>query len=644
MIRYRPEIDGLRAVAVLPVILFHAGFELFSGGYVGVDVFFVISGYLITSIIQTEIQEGKFSLLRFYDRRIRRILPALFLVSVACVPFAWFWMMPNEFQRFAQSLVAVNFFASNFLFLRESGYFAAASELKPLLHTWSLAVEEQFYVVFPLFLLLLRRYSQRTLMIALVVLTILSLGLAEWASRSYPAASFFLLPSRCWELGVGAILAIGANSIRPQKEVVAQLGSLLGLGMVLVAFMTYDKSVRVPGVWGVLPVLGTALIIVYGTSATLVGRFLGWRPVAGIGLISYGAYLWHQPLFAFARIRFWDGVSPSGYLGLSVLALGLAYLSWRFVERPCRNPSLFSARTVCSGALSVSCALIAFGVIVHVYSGMPFRHDDTKLALTLEQGMRANRGLGAACSKGFNLSPDCRTSDTPEIIVWGDSYAMHIVDGILASNPNSEIVQMTKSHCGPFLDVAPVTLPAYNEKQAKACLDFNKKVQNYISESSSLKYAVLSSPFTQYLSDDAQVYYDGKTISPKPDLIVERFKATLDWLIRNDVKPIVFEAPPRNRRNTGLCLARNAWFGSDRRQCSIEFSDYNALTPQVLTFLEEIDESYAVVRMKDFLCRGQDCIGEEEGVFFYRDAGHLSRQGSRYIGKKMNFYKLITYD
>ena len=204
---YRREIDGLRAIAVLPVILFHAGFETFSGGFVGVDVFFVISGYLITTIIIAELEQGKFSIINFYERRARRILPALFLVMLVCIPLAWFWLLPRDMQDFSQSLVAVTVFASNILFWRESGYFDTAAELKPLLHTWSLAVEEQYYVIFPLFLMSFWRLGKRWIMILLVAVFVVSLALAQWASLAKPSAAFFLLPARGWELLVGAFAA-----------------------------------------------------------------------------------------------------------------------------------------------------------------------------------------------------------------------------------------------------------------------------------------------------------------------------------------------------------------------------------------------------------------------------------------------------
>lgn len=298
--KYRSEIDGLRALAVLPVIFFHAGFEIFSGGFIGVDIFFVISGYLITWIILDELAEGKFSIARFYERRARRILPALLCVMLVCVPFAWFWMLPSQYMDFSRSLIAVVLFISNISFWRESGYFAAAAEEKPLLHTWSLAVEEQFYVLFPIALMLLWRFGKRSLLSLIIAVAIISFGLCEFASRYYPIANFFLIPMRAWELFIGAICAFIHKESAQKKD---NLLSLLGLVCIIGAIFTYDEQMPLPSAYTAIPVIGTALIIVYGTAGSWVARLLSLRMFVVIGLVSYSAYLWHQPLFAFARIR-----------------------------------------------------------------------------------------------------------------------------------------------------------------------------------------------------------------------------------------------------------------------------------------------------------------------------------------------------
>jgi peptidoglycan/LPS O-acetylase OafA/YrhL len=234
---YRKEIDGLRALAVLPVILFHAGFETFSGGFVGVDVFFVISGYLITTIILEELEQGKFSIVNFYERRARRILPALFLVMFVCVPFAWFWLLPSDMKDFSQSLVAVSVFASNILFWRESGYFDTAAELKPLLHTWSLAVEEQYYVIFPLFLMLCWKLGKRWILVLLGFIFLTSFAVAQWAAYAKPAAAFYLLPTRGWELLTGAFAAFYFSQANRREfcKGLSEFGGWLGVALILYA-------------------------------------------------------------------------------------------------------------------------------------------------------------------------------------------------------------------------------------------------------------------------------------------------------------------------------------------------------------------------------------------------------------------------
>jgi peptidoglycan/LPS O-acetylase OafA/YrhL len=360
--QYRRDIDGLRAVAVISVIFFHAGFSIFSGGYVGVDIFFVISGYLITSIIISELDQGTFSILRFYERRARRILPALFFVMFACIPFAFMWMFPTEFEAFSKSIAAVTVFASNILFWRESGYFAAASENIPLLHTWSLAVEEQYYLLFPVFLALLWRFGRSPVFYSIVAISIVSLLLSEWGWRNAPTANFYLAPTRAWELLAGSICAFLQYG-KPQKS--NNVLSAFGLALIVFAIFFYTESTPFPSVYALTPVMGTALIIMYGAGKTWVGKLLSLKVFVGIGLISYSAYLWHQPLFAFARIG--SAAAPEQWLMflLSLTSLALAYFSWRFVESPFRKPprrARTSHRAVFSVSAIVGSVFISFGL------------------------------------------------------------------------------------------------------------------------------------------------------------------------------------------------------------------------------------------------------------------------------------------
>ena len=373
--QYRREIDGLRAVAVVPVILFHAGLEHFSGGFIGVDIFFVISGYLITTILMVEMESGRFSIARFYERRARRILPALFLVMLCCIPFAWLWMLPSQMEAFSKSLAAVALFGSNILFWREEGYFAATADLKPLLHTWSLAVEEQFYVVFPIALLVLRRLAHGRLIWVLAVVAVLSLGVSEWGWRNSPDANFYLAPSRAWELLTGSICALLLMQSRSEPPS-SNFISLAGMGLIVFSIFYFDEETPFPSIYALLPVLGTALIIVFGNERTWVARLLSYPVFVGIGLISYSAYLWHQPLFAFARIRSGLEADQSLLLVLAAASFALAAASWHFVERPFRQgpQSLLTTRRAVFGfSAAISLGFIAFGAYGVASGGIPAR-------------------------------------------------------------------------------------------------------------------------------------------------------------------------------------------------------------------------------------------------------------------------------
>lgn len=375
--KYRREIDGLRAVAVVPVVLFHAGFNLFSGGYVGVDVFFVISGYLITTILLSELHTGKLSIVKFYERRARRLLPALFLVMACCLPFAWLWLLPEDMVDFGQSLMSVVGFVSNILFWREeTGYFNTAAELKPLLHTWSLAVEEQFYLLFPLALMLLWKLPRLGLFAVLALASVISLGIAEWGAHNQPAAAWFLLPTRAWELGIGAMAAMHLRSKPLDGQAGGgfnQLMSLAGIGMIAWAIFVFDDNTPFPGVWGLLPVVGTALLILFATPATLGGKLLGSRALVGIGLISYSAYLWHQPLLAFARQRNIVELDLAVVWSLILATFVLAWLSWRYVETPFRHAATVSKKQVFAFSGAGMMTFFTVGSVAWVANGFDGR-------------------------------------------------------------------------------------------------------------------------------------------------------------------------------------------------------------------------------------------------------------------------------
>jgi len=334
---YRRDIDGLRAIAVLAVVLFHFGVPGITGGFVGVDVFFVISGFLITSIIWRERQAGRFSFIDFWARRARRILPALFVMIAATLAVGWFLLAPKDYEELGRSAHYQVTFTSNLLFSRQHGYFDASSDIKPLLHTWSLAVEEQFYIFFPLLLALLSSRLKHW-RLALFAVLLVSFGMSVWAVQHEPQKAFFLLHLRAWELLAGAMLAVQPKREWRASPALAQGVSLASLALILIAVLGYDAKTPFPGATALLPVLGVVgLIWANGQQPTWVARLLGTRIMVGIGLISYSWYLWHWPVFVYANYAAVDGLSALELAGLMLLSLVLGYLSWRFVETPFRE-------------------------------------------------------------------------------------------------------------------------------------------------------------------------------------------------------------------------------------------------------------------------------------------------------------------
>ncbi len=648
--KYRAEIDGLRAIAVIPVILFHAGFELFSGGFVGVDIFFVISGYLITTIILTELEQNTFSLVNFYERRARRILPALFLVMIASLPFAWFWLFSADMKSFSESLIAVSSFTSNILFWHQAGYWDTASELKPLLHTWSLAVEEQYYLLFPLFLLLMWRFNKRIMLSTFLFIATASLIVSQWGTYTYPSASFFLLPARGWELMIGACIALyflyrnQAPRTRPSFKPMSESMGVIGLLMIGYATFGYDKTLPFPGLYALVPAIGTGLIIIFSSSQTVVGRLLGTKAPVGIGLISYSAYLWHQPLLAFARHRSLTEPSEPLLAALAVLAFPLAFLSWKYVEKPFRKKDHISRNTIF--ILSIAGSLLFMGIGMAGYLTDGFANRTTKGGLTyqsLQEKLKLNSGLSKTCEWSFTTSPDCNTSDSPEILIWGDSFAMHLVQGILASNPDAKITQMTKSLCGPFFEIAPMYKRNNSTKWASGCLEFTQKLREWLQANDTIKYAVVSSLFSGYISESKSILHRSGDIAPANiDTAASAFLKTLRELQSMGITPIIFSPPPETGANLGQCLARAAWNGSSLSLCDFDVAEISKGRLKAYDFLDRIKQTFPVVRLDHLICENTICKTHINSTFLYRDSGHFSHEGSAALGEKYNFYHLIT--
>lgn len=367
---HRTEIDGLRGIAVLGVLIAHTNLGILPGGFLGVDVFFVISGFLITSIIQNELDRESFSILRFYQRRVRRIFPALILVLLVTTAFAYLFLYPKELVDYANSLVASSLFFSNFYFWgTEADYFATPSLYTPLLHTWSLSVEEQFYIAYPLLFLVINKFLKIKKVI-LISLLFVSLFIAHWSSNHFQTASYYFPITRAWELLAGGCIAQYLNNrqVLNINNTIQEALSMSGIVLIFWSFVFLDHSAKVPGFDAVAPVLGACLVLLYGDKTALANKLLSLRPLVIVGLISFSAYLWHQPVYSFARIYFVNTLHPIVYVLFLLAILFVSYFSWRFVEQPLRKNAGLNTGTI---AIFVTSVLLipALGVFITKNNG-----------------------------------------------------------------------------------------------------------------------------------------------------------------------------------------------------------------------------------------------------------------------------------
>lgn len=619
MLNYRPEIDGLRAVAVVSVVLFHAGLPVFAGGFVGVDIFFVISGYLITGIIMAEVAEGRFSILRFYERRIRRIMPALMLVLLACLPFAWAWMRSDQLTDFSRSLVAVVFFASNILFWRDSGYFDTDTAEKPLLHTWSLAVEEQFYLFFPLIVLVLWRLAPRRLFPLTVAGLLVSLALSEWASRAMPDANFYLLPTRAWELLAGSLCAIWlAKGPRRGNAPLA----LAGLVLITVPVFLYDETTRFPGLSAVPVVLGTALIVLFAREETGAARLLALRPMVGIGLISYSAYLWHQPLFAFARIRSIGEPAPAIMAALVIASFVLAWASWRWVEMPFRrgSASLLPRRPGLFGAAALaSVAVLGIGLAGYLSQGFP---DRMKLSPLKERyfATAAHSPKRDCHQRSGVFDPDkvCEFLDQPaKIAVLGNSHAVELAYALaqeLQVRGLGGVKQLSFSGCPPVYETGNFSSP---------CARWVQDVLAYIAADPTVTQVVVSYRITSALRTNG---------GEEAQRVAEALRRILADLGRTKKVIYVMQAP-----ELPAPIAKIIQFAPDKA-ATLPGPTMAAWTERRRGFDELVLPwigQYGFLNTPRLFCDAQSCVAGRDGVSYYFDDDHMSVEGARLVARAL---------
>lgn len=591
--QYRADIDGLRFVAIIPVVLFHAGIAGFSGGFVGVDVFFVISGYLITKIILGELDRDDFSIIRFYERRIRRIFPAFFAtIAFVCIvaPTA---LSHSEFRELPYETIGALAFVANIVFWQQSDYFATAAEEKPLLHTWSLGVEEQFYIFVPLILWLLVRYARPRILPALLAGLALSFALCIWMTSISSAAAFYLLPFRAWELLVGSVLATGLPRMR--QAVLNEGAAGLGMGCLLAAIFMFDETTPFPGHAAALPVVGSALIIQFA-AGTAIGRLLGSRPLVFVGLISYSLYLWHWPLIVFFRDWGWLD-SVAGQAAVVVLSVIFAWFSWKFIETPFRKsekwprPRIFRFALVGSGALVIA----AFGLVLandwlSRFSPEAVAFDMARNDFSPERARchisEDDRPFEAFCRLGAADGVE------PDTVVWGDSHGVELAAAM--AEAGLPLIQVTYSGCPPAI--------GYVSQGRPLCEAHNDRILKAIESNAQIRTVILAAFYIEFSRPD---FWSGMQES------IARLKAAGKSVV------VIASLPNFGKKNIPTYLASGYRGPLAPTPVPPEFNQYITGVP--------------VISVIDKLCPGAVCQLIIDGKPLLFDRSHISMTAARSI-------------
>ncbi len=621
---HRPDIDGLRAVAVVPVVLFHAQIAPWSGGFVGVDVFFVISGYLISRLILAEMETGGFSPARFYERRVRRILPALFVVLLVASVAAYRLLLPDDTAAYGGSLLAALLFSSNVLFARQTGYFDQPAETKPLLHTWSLGVEEQFYLAYPLFLVLVGRYGRQRYALAIGSMLVLSFGWSLWSTTASPGPAFYLAPGRLWELLVGGFLATQVIPEIPNRRWAALLG-LFGLAAIGYSLITFSSSTPFPGWHALIPVLGAASVIHSGAGAvSLVSRALSAAPLVFVGLISYSLYLWHWILLVFVRyfvIRPMTGLETTLAIAASVV---LAILSWRFVERPFRGPQGIGSRSaVFAGALLGSLGLGAFGLLATTTDGLPGRFSPETLRLL--GGRNDVWARRAEC-----VDRHCRIGDPgaeETFVLWGDSHA-----GAIA--PAMEQAALAGRRAGLLIsqNTCPPLHRLTTDRDHQPCAAFADSALAVI-DARPIRLVVLHARWGFYA--DGEPYRGENRLAPTARMgdnaaaFEPMLRTTLAALRTRRLEVVIVASVPDVGVRVPTALAQRSRSGSSA-EIAPRYPDFMVRQAAAFGTLGRIAAEYGVrvVYPHEVLCDETRCAVERDGWALYTDGDHLSVHGA----------------
>ena len=640
---YRADVDGLRAVAVGSVLLYHVGLfyprlSAFSGGYVGVDVFFVISGFLITGIIARQLDSGTFSLPRFFEARARRIVPALLATIAAAAVAAWYLFMPVPMESFGESALAAALFVSNILFWTESGYFDADPVSKPLLHTWSLSVEWQFYVFLPLFMLTLAR-AFRSLTAGLVVLALASFAASVWFVGRDPSGAFYGSPFRVWEFLCGSAVALGWFPTTERRWLSAGT-CLAGLGLIGWSVSTYTKETAFPGLFALAPVVGAAMVIQGGGIANAASGLLGSLPLRFIGWISYSLYLVHWPLLVFTRRFLMREPTGSEIVAAIAVIFAMAIVSWWFVERPFRDRAMWRPVKAAIAAACVGIPLLAFGAAAAM-SGLPERLPQTVLAYAA--GAADGNPRRKNCS---NLPPDQILSGRlcvlgsgppaqPTFLLWGDSHADALMPAFekLADDYGFQGRIVTYGACPPLLGVSV----AGRTEEAHPCRRTNDGALAYIKQER-IRNVVLVSAWNAHINrlplvdDESQEAAGGKEPSHVWSEVWARgLDRTFKALSELGVNTWVVAQVPEPHFLVPDALANAALVGGDPEALTVPIDKAGLVTSTSAFDMLARKYTFRRIEMTEPFCAAAGCVIGAEGQSLFVDGEHLSEFGARWV-------------
>ena len=643
---YRPEIDGLRTLAVLLVMLFHAKLEIFSGGFIGVDVFFVISGFLITSIIYKENINNNFSYLSFYERRIRRIFPMIFFILFITSIISFFIYSPSQFKDFAQSVVSTISYSSNIYFYNKIGYFSGNLNNSPLIHTWSLAVEEQFYLFFPVILTFFYKYKEKQLKLIIIILIVLSFS-SIFIFKSSGEFNFFMATSRVWELLIGSYLAVNRKNLFstvPLSRNKYDFFSILGIVMIFWSAIYFDYSTFHPGPLTFIPVIGTALVIKYANRNNIVGIILSNKIVVYLGLVSYSAYLIHQPLFVFTAQIFNMELPFYVYLLLIVITFILSHFAYKFVESPFRNKKLITRNMVFKGSFIISLIFLSFGLYGHFSNGIQNRFSNRQIKIFNEIEISPLRNY--CHTEGVDYlkpSESCNPSSfTPSWAVLGDSHGVEIsymLNDLLKSY-NKSSIQLTFSGCPPAFGF---------DSNNPGCSDWNTDAVNYLINNKNIQNVVLVYRHSYYLKGENKTTFPETELSPldfinsldnlsdlkKKDLYFEGLNNIIDKLISNNKTVYLVYPIPEIIDPIDKYIFNNYFLGSPMiKKQGPSFEYYKKRNNYFLAFIGKTNNN-KLVKIPTFHLFSKNNSIEviKEGKALYFDSNHPSLFGANLVSK-----------